>query len=91
MQESWKDSHSVTCAHCGAEVDERETIRLEDLGCSQLEEVTGDDYGGAAEFHKQCFEKLTKGLTIEGKLLIQEVDNGLTPADIMPLQDEWSN
>lgn len=88
---AWIDRHSVTCSYCGCYADERETVRLEEDGCRELENALDVSYGDVAEFHKECFEELTKRLPIEAQTLIMNADLGMTPADIMPLQDEVSN
>ena len=87
-------NHSVTCPHCGNYADERETIRLEEEGCSELEialNLKRQYYGGVAEFHHVCLEELTRNLTEEERFWIYNADQGMTPADMMPLQDEISN
>ena len=83
-------NQSKTCVHCGKEINDEDMIHLGRNSCFELELLSDKDYGEEAKFHTDCFYKLTQRLTVEGRMLILMADEGMTAADILPLQDEIS-
>ena len=71
-------NQSKTCAYCGEVFNDRENIiHLGCNGCFQLEIVSDRNYGDEAKLHSDCFNKLTRIISLEERMQILTSDESL--------------